>query len=367
MINLEDKIFESVKVGDKKAIEDALLVVSGLKEDEISLYKEKLDKIESEFDIYLRKHGKTVDLKRKAAQLYYFIDERKALSYKKDTYLLTRAIDGFFGSTQTRIGNCLAMSQLYAVLGIRRGLELSCEATHDHIWLNLEYKKEYAPIDMAAGLEPASSIQKIRARGSRGIKLPLNYIVSSALSNLAIDTEDCIEEIKIVKKAIDICSKNPFLFIHLAFAKKDAGDLSGALKDCDKAIALGHEYSYLYRSRANMQSQSKNYPAALYDYEKAINLDKYDEDNYYWRGKTYYEMNNLNTAAADFSRAGLILVNKYGKHEEIDKKSEILAYSGACLAQLGKTESALAHLDAALLLNSENEFAREWRERISIK
>ena len=363
MIYLENKIFNEVKKGNNKAIENALLIVSGLEGNKVYSYKRKLDEIEFQFDRYQEKHGKPVNHRGLAAQLCDFINERKALHYERDTRLLTQAIDGSLGGTQTRIGNCLALSELYAVLGVRKSLELSCEATHDHIWLNLEYEKKYIPIDLARSIDARSSSQKIRARGDKGVKLPLGYLVSAALEDLATDIRDNIASLKIAERAVDICLNSPFSYINLALCKGDTGDLFGALEDCNKAISIGHESPYLYIARANVQAELKNYPAALIDFEKALKLDQNYEDVYYWRGKMYYNIGNFNAASTDFARYFSFLSN-YSKYEKIEEKSECLINLGISFAQLGKIESALVALDAALKINPENELAPEWKEKL---
>jgi len=76
-----------------------------------------------------------------------------------------------------------------------------------------------------------------------------------------------------------------------------------ALADFSRAIELQPEDGNNYNWRGTTHYQMKDYPAALTDLNHAIELQPEDSINYYWRGFTHRELQDYPSALEDFSRA----------------------------------------------------------------
>ena len=80
-------------------------------------------------------------------------------------------------------------------------------------------------------------------------------------------------------------------------------DYPAALVDFDKAIELRPEDANNYAWRGLVQYALNDYHAALTDFSKAIELQPEEGLNYYWRGHVHYELVSYPAALTDFSKA----------------------------------------------------------------
>jgi tetratricopeptide (TPR) repeat protein len=88
-------------------------------------------------------------------------------------------------------------------------------------------------------------------------------------------------------------------------AKLKAGkfnDPKGAIADYDRAIAIAPEIASYYNARAQIKVNSQDFPAALADMNKAIDLDRNDAF-YRARGYIYRELNYWQAALVDYNMA----------------------------------------------------------------
>jgi tetratricopeptide (TPR) repeat protein len=83
----------------------------------------------------------------------------------------------------------------------------------------------------------------------------------------------------------------------------DQQDYPAALADFSKAIELQPEDGINYRWRGRVSYAQQDYAAALADLSKAIELHPENGNNYHWRGKTLYYLKRYIVATDDFKRS----------------------------------------------------------------
>jgi protein O-mannosyl-transferase len=99
---------------------------------------------------------------------------------------------------------------------------------------------------------------------------------------------------------------NPFLsmaYNNRGIARKNAGDIQGALADYNLAIASSASDAKSYLNRANINFNAGQYEAAIVDYNKSIELDPSNAKAYSSRGAAYAGLNNFDLALNDLNRA----------------------------------------------------------------
>jgi len=148
---LENELFGKVKslddLGKEFSLEDSLLIVSGVDSTkELGRYKKKIEKLHSLYKNY--NDGET-NLE-KAENLFNFIWKGK-----KDIYLeekndddfsvrrLNRIIDRFFLRKDNSVGNCVGLTNLGAVLGLRENINFDCSPEEGCMSLNYKFYLRY--------------------------------------------------------------------------------------------------------------------------------------------------------------------------------------------------------------------------------
>lgn len=137
MPNLEKRLFLDIKKERPIDIERALLIVSGLKnEKQISKYQQKLDTIIDSFKEYQQERGMgwVSGSPSTAESLHDYLWDTKPCRAKGDSYLLTEVIDSQLDEDQyAPVGDCLGLTSLYTMLGLRLGLDLDVMDSPKHI------------------------------------------------------------------------------------------------------------------------------------------------------------------------------------------------------------------------------------------
>ncbi len=104
----------------------------------------------------------------------------------------------------------------------------------------------------------------------------------------------------------DVIQKSPYKarpYNSLAVAYDQQGDLSDALINFNKAIAIRPFYEHAYNGRGNVYSEQGNSPQALSDYNRAIAIKPDYADAYYNRGIFYEKHGELTQALSDYNKA----------------------------------------------------------------
>lgn len=90
----------------------------------------------------------------------------------------------------------------------------------------------------------------------------------------------------------------------LALVFNNQGNYSSAAEAANKALQLDPRCALAYRQIAYVHyMDTQDYPAALQDYSRAIELDSSDSRAYYWRGRTYYVIGDDSRAVNDLTQA----------------------------------------------------------------
>ena len=86
-------------------------------------------------------------------------------------------------------------------------------------------------------------------------------------------------------------------------ARKEMGDLSGALSDYTKAIDLDSNLPQVFNNRGNTLKAMGDYEAAIKDYDRAIELNPRFAFAYNNRGAAWFLTGALDRAIKDYDRA----------------------------------------------------------------
>jgi len=155
---LENELFNKVKsLNDLRkefSLEEALLIVSGVDSPrELGNYKKKIGKLSSLYQNYNQGESET----EKAESLVNFILEGKSEIYLEGKHCddfsvrrLDRVIDRTLLRKNNLLGNCVGLTNLGAVLGLRENLNLNCLVFPDHVALALKNKRKQINLDLAS-------------------------------------------------------------------------------------------------------------------------------------------------------------------------------------------------------------------------
>lgn len=122
-----------------------------------------------------------------------------------------------------------------------------------------------------------------------------------------------------------------------ATKKLRTGDLAGALKDYNQAIAQNPKDADAYVNRGIAQDELGQHQAAIADYTKALELKPDQILAYYNRANAYHQLKENKKAIADYTKI-ISLDAKY---------SYAYANRGATYFVMGKKEAAIADLQKA--------------------
>jgi tetratricopeptide (TPR) repeat protein len=131
-----------------------------------------------------------------------------------------------------------------------------------------------------------------------------------------------------------------------AMQKLRTGDLSGALKDYDAAIAQNPKDADSYVNRGITHNELGQNPQAIADYTKALELKPDQILAYYNRANAYHQLKQYEEAMAD-----------YRKTIDLDPEyAYAYANRGATYFQMGQKPEAIADLEKAIeIFSSKND------------
>lgn len=132
--------------------------------------------------------------------------------------------------------------------------------------------------------------------------------------------------------------------INFALAKIGTGDFSGAIEDCDKAIALDPSKADGYRLRGLIKRLMADFAGAIEDFDKAIGINAADSDLYFHRGEFKFSAGNEAAALEDLNRA----------LELNPTAGEACVCRGNVLFSLGDDAGAIRDYDKAIEIDAKN-------------
>ena len=299
MTTLEDKIIAEFKEG-KTSVERTLLAVSGLQtEEEIASYQRKLDFIQKDFERYCGRSLPETEFQTAKALFDYFW-ETKPNRYNGD-FLLVKVIDNQLDEDKDKtVGNCVGLTSLYSVLGLRVGLDLSVFIGLDHILTLLHCGNREIVVENVKGFRFNSKLE------SRYEKKDLIRLVSSVFCSRGFERKnlgDLEGALFYYSRAIELESDYADAFNNRGVVKSELGDSEDALRDYNKAIELKPDYAYAFNNRGIAREKLDDSEGALLDYDKAIELKPDYADAFINRGIAREELDDSEGALLDYDRA----------------------------------------------------------------
>ncbi|MFT4678276.1 MAG: tetratricopeptide (TPR) repeat protein [Litorivivens sp.] len=147
------------------------------------------------------------------------------------------------------------------------------------------------------------------------------------------DNKQFVEARKLYEKAIVLHADDPNAWHDLSVCLLHLNQPLMALEKMEVSVNLQPDYSYRYASRAYIRSALKDYPGAIADYEKAIELDPEDAISYNNLGLIQEQLGYMSEAKekfeiADELRQMLDEGNIDTEQEVIEEKQELLDLQG---------------------------------------
>lgn len=159
----------------------------------------------------------------------------------------------------------------------------------------------------------------------------------------AIKREHFTEAIPLLMTLIASDSSDSEVLFNLALAMYNTGDYHGCIKYSTIGIEVDSTYAAHHFRRGVCYSQIPNYPSAIHDYTKAIELDK-KSFSYFNRAIARWKSGDPNGGITDFTTA----------LEMKPKDSDALYYRAMCYEEIGDTVRAIADLDNSIALKPKN-------------
>ncbi|MBU2612296.1 MAG: tetratricopeptide repeat protein [Nanoarchaeota archaeon] len=355
MVNrLENELFESVKtlddLGKDFTLEESLLIVSGAdSREKLEKYKNRIGYLHKKYQNRLVKK----DSCSKTRTLVKFVGNGKKrfrgregdISNDYLTNVINRKI------WRHKIGNCLGLSELAAVVGLREGLDLGCLLFPGHISLFLKNGAERINLETT-------------------IKSGFNFKYGNSKESKEEDSLLTEERIEVL----------------LPVLLGDRGYLSYNLKDLDKAIDLFQDSDF-YRWRGILFEENGKISEAIENYKKSIQIKPYHK-SYFNLGSLLLEKNKLDEALENFNKCILkcpthplalidrgVVHSKKGNYEKAvndfikaknfglkDHKINAHFNLGSVYKDMGEYKEALREFKKYSTYNEENE--REVEKRI---
>ncbi len=156
-------------------------------------------------------------------------------------------------------------------------------------------------------------------------------------------------------KAIQINPNNDNVFYNRGIAKAELNDLNGAIDDFNMAIKNNPNYVGAYINRGNTKKELNNYEGALKDFNKAIEINPKHSFAFYNRGFMYYDLNNFEEAVKNYNKA--VEINpKYSK-----------AYNNRGLTKINMGDFAGALYDFTQAVKIDSDFGQAYFNRARLK
>ncbi|MDD4878175.1 MAG: hypothetical protein PHO02_04010 [Candidatus Nanoarchaeia archaeon] len=305
-MTLEDQLMDDMRRGIDVDIERALLIVSGCDtEEKIAEYRKKIDEIEKDFKAYNgifpffeRRKKKVI-----ARNLHEYFWGAKPKRYNGN-FLLTDVIDAQLSPEPNPVGNCLGLTSLYTVIGLRQGLDINVLALTNHVASIVKAGKENIAVE---NVKPDGFGKKeiIPDPGHAFVGIySLKSLITMALINKGVDKEiikkDLMGAFADHSMAIEINPKLPNAYNSRALALESMGSTLMAMEDYARAIELCPKYAMPYKNRAELKLNLKDMCGAIEDLNEALAINPKFADAYRVRGRIRYKLRDVKGAEEDF-------------------------------------------------------------------
>lgn len=273
-LDQEQSILHKIRNGAAVSLEKALLVLSGLKtEEEIRSYQRKIDEIFARFlkkcdDESLSGQSKPpLYLHRSIAKcLFEYLWNSKPKRFG-EYFLLTDVVDAQLDSDIDHlVGTCVGLTSLYAVLGLRAGLNLSLLVDSAHLLSRLRVGEQTTDIDhtdpQGFGCQNCEDF----------LEFPLLTLTANVFNSRGLRNE------------------------------RD-GRFAAASADFQKAILVNPKYANAYNNRGNIRFWDDDIDGAIADYSEAVRLNPNFCEAYCNRGMARQRLGRYDEARVDYNMA----------------------------------------------------------------
>jgi tetratricopeptide (TPR) repeat protein len=275
MTDLEERLFVDIQAGREVSLEEALLIVSGLKTvEEVEQYIQKLVQI---LEGFVEKIRSKTPLGLPAPREYLASDRAQLLfEYLWNTkprrcdsdFLLTDVIEAQLNpDINRRVGSCVGLTSLYTVLGLRIGLELTILVSDSHLMNRLRVGEHFYDIDNTDPLGFSYDLS-----GKHFIEYPAWYLLANVMNSRGL-------------------------------TKEKMGNLEGARNDYRKAVTINLGYANPYNNLGNIKFKYADFVGAIEDYGQALDLYPDFVEAYCNRGLAKDHLGDYRSATEDFDRA----------------------------------------------------------------
>ena len=259
-------------------LERALLVLAGLaSEQEIQAYQNKIDRVHRYFLDKCKRHQPVaagrIPLYRHhsiALCLFECLWNSKPRRFG-DRYQLTEVIDAQLDPELRRpVGNCIGLTALYSVLGLRIGLDLSVLAASAHVLSQLRIGDRIIDLEHT---DPDGFDCRV---GAEFVEFPVSLLSAHVLNSRGLSRE---KEGRFAAAGADFCKA---ILIHPAYAnafnnrgnaRGREGDLAGAIADYTEAIRLDSSFCEAYCNRGVARLRSGRFREAQADFNAALAIN----------------------------------------------------------------------------------------------
>ena len=278
-MNLEHKIVEELKTG-QCSVERALLIVSGWKsEEEVAAYQGKLDLMQEYVERYNSAFENITPVKIAIALFAYL------RGYKRDRYngdfLLAKVIDNQLDGNKATVGNCLGLTSLYSVLGVRLGLDLAIlegkrfsDKSESHVLNVLIADDREIAVENTSPYGFNKKLDEFQSKNY--VRKGLIDLVGGAYNSRGVakaslsDFEGAISD---YNQALEINPNSARAYNNRGNAKEKLRDIKGAISDYDQALGINPNYTYAYNNRGNAKRNLRDFEGAISDYNLALEIN----------------------------------------------------------------------------------------------
>jgi tetratricopeptide (TPR) repeat protein len=153
------------------------------------------------------------------------------------------------------------------------------------------------------------------------VEAPQSKLTRSATRKLQLG--DLKGALKDYNQAIAETPSNPDAYINRGIVQDELRQHKAAIADYTKAIALNPDQHLAYYNRANAQVQLKQYAKAIADYDKVLELEPEYAYAYANRGSAHLKAGHKAEAISDLKKASEIFASK-SDQKNVDRVERLL-------------------------------------------
>ncbi|MDP3966585.1 MAG: tetratricopeptide repeat protein [archaeon] len=347
-MRLENELFESVKtlddLGKDFSLEESLLIVSGIdSRDNLERYKDKITYLHSKYQKRLDKK----DAPSRARTLIKFLGNgkgrylAKSSSGESSPNNLVNVINRKIMKLK-KIGNCIGLSSLGGVIGLREGLNLGCLFFTDHIALSLDSENKVINLEttIKGGYDCRYSKDKEWRLRNRLMKHEtINSLFPISLANRALIKDN----LRDLQKSIELYP-NAVFYDWKSGLLENRRKMGLALESYKIATSLTNYPSLNYDFGSNLFNR-RHYEEAVEQFSKAISLNPQHSGSYLLRGRVHFILGNYERALNDFIKS-----KNFGA---IEYKKDAHFEMGRVYEKLGNLKKALKEYEKYSSYNDE--------------